>query len=174
MDENSHYHEIQRLSNEILSDRSLPNQNYSQSVVKVMQEKIDFFKSNSGKNSIDYNAISGQVTIQNGKQQILCQRYADYYSDCQCLWRGQKKALECGMDGFLSKPIVIEELLSTLQKNLYECLWRDIISQITDIEEMKENGNHPLTSPNLIYYNIYRMSKKPIRFLHIYKQPDFK
>ena len=35
---------------------------------------------------------------------------------------GQKKALECGMDGFLSKPIVIEELLSTLQKNLYECL----------------------------------------------------
>ncbi len=85
MDENSHYHEIQRLSNEILSDRSLPNQNYSQSVVKVMQEKIDFFKSNSGKNSIDYNAISGQVTIQNGKQQILCQRYADYYSDCQCL-----------------------------------------------------------------------------------------
>ncbi len=34
----------------------------------------------------------------------------------------RKKALECGMDGFLSKPIVIEELLSTLQKNLYECL----------------------------------------------------
>jgi len=74
MDENSNYHEVQRLSNEILSDRSLPNQNYSQSVVKVMQEKIDFFKSNSGMNSIDYNAISGQVTIQNGKQHILCQR----------------------------------------------------------------------------------------------------
>ena len=34
----------------------------------------------------------------------------------------RKKALECGMDGFLSKPIVIDELLSTLQKNLYECL----------------------------------------------------
>ena len=34
----------------------------------------------------------------------------------------RKKALECGMDGFLSKPIVIEELLSTLQKNLYEYL----------------------------------------------------
>ena len=30
----------------------------------------------------------------------------------------RKKALECGMDGFLSKPIVIEELISTLQKNL--------------------------------------------------------
>ena len=39
-----------------------------------MQEKIDFFKSNSGMNSIDYNAISGQLTIQNGKQQIVCQR----------------------------------------------------------------------------------------------------
>ena len=74
MDENSYYHEVQRLSNEILSDRSLPNQNYSQSVVKVMQEKMDFFKSNSGMNSIDYNAISGQLTILNGKQQILCQR----------------------------------------------------------------------------------------------------
>ena len=30
----------------------------------------------------------------------------------------RKKALEYGMDGFLSKPIVIEELISTLQKNL--------------------------------------------------------
>ena len=41
---------------------------------KVMQEKIDFFKSNSGMNSIDYNAVSGQLTILNGNQQILCQR----------------------------------------------------------------------------------------------------
>ena len=30
---------------------------------EVMQEKIDFFKSNSGMSSIDYNAISGQLTI---------------------------------------------------------------------------------------------------------------
>ena len=74
MDDNKYYHEIQRLSNEILSDRALPHQNYSQSVVKVMQEKIDFFKSNSGMNSIDYNAISGQLTILNGEQQIICQR----------------------------------------------------------------------------------------------------
>ena len=74
MDDNKHYHEIQRLSNEILSDKFLPNQIYSQSLVKVMQEKIDFFKSNSGINSIDYNAVSGQLTILNGKQQILCQR----------------------------------------------------------------------------------------------------
>ena len=32
----------------------------------------------------------------------------------------RKKALKCGMDGFLSKPIVIEELISALQDNLYE------------------------------------------------------
>ena len=74
MDDNKYYHEIQRLSNAILSDRALPNQNYSQSVVKVMQEKIDFFKSNSGLDSIDYNTISGQLTILNGKHKILCQR----------------------------------------------------------------------------------------------------
>ena len=30
----------------------------------------------------------------------------------------KRKALECGMDGFLSKPIVVEELIGTLQKNL--------------------------------------------------------
>ena len=30
----------------------------------------------------------------------------------------RKKALECGMDSFLSKPIVIEELICTLQNNL--------------------------------------------------------
>jgi len=74
MDDNKYSHEIQRLSNEILSDKSLPSQIYSQSLVKVMQEKIDFFKSNSGMNSIDYNAVSGQLTILNGNQQILCQR----------------------------------------------------------------------------------------------------
>ena len=73
-DDNKHYREIQRLSNEILSDKFLPNQIYSQSLIKVMQEKIDFFKANSGMNSIDYNAISGQLTILNGEHQILCQR----------------------------------------------------------------------------------------------------
>ena len=30
----------------------------------------------------------------------------------------RKKALACGMDEFLSKPIVIEELVDILQKNL--------------------------------------------------------
>ena len=30
----------------------------------------------------------------------------------------RKKALECGMDSFLSKPIVIEELICTLQNHL--------------------------------------------------------
>ncbi len=32
----------------------------------------------------------------------------------------RKKALECGMDGFLSKPIVIEELIAALQNNLHQ------------------------------------------------------
>ena len=32
----------------------------------------------------------------------------------------RKKVLECGMDGFLSKPIIIEELIDTLQKNLLD------------------------------------------------------
>ena len=32
-------HEVQRLSNEILSDRSLPSQNYSQSVVKSCRKR---------------------------------------------------------------------------------------------------------------------------------------
>ena len=31
-----------------------------------------------------------------------------------------KKALECGMDGFLSKPIIIEELVSTLHDHLLD------------------------------------------------------
>ena len=30
----------------------------------------------------------------------------------------RKKAMECGMDGFLSKPIVVKELIDTLQTNL--------------------------------------------------------
>ena len=74
MDDDKYYYEVQRLLNEILSDRSLPYQNYSQDVFKVMQEKIDFFKKNSGRNSIDYNAVSGQLTIINENQQTLYQR----------------------------------------------------------------------------------------------------
>ncbi|WP_296115907.1 HD domain-containing phosphohydrolase [uncultured Eubacterium sp.] len=74
MDDNKYYHEVQSLSNEILSDKFLPNRNYSQCVIKILQEKVDFFKTNSGMNSIDYNAMSGQLMILNGKQQILCQR----------------------------------------------------------------------------------------------------
>ena len=39
-----------------------------------MQEKIEFFKMDSGKISIEYNAISGRVIIINGNREILCQR----------------------------------------------------------------------------------------------------
>ena len=79
MNDNKYYHEVQSLSNEILSDKSLPNRKYSQSVIKILQEKIDFFKTNSGMNSIDYNAMSGQLMILNEKQQILCQRNASKF-----------------------------------------------------------------------------------------------
>ena len=72
-DDNKQYYEAQRLSNEILSEKSLPRKNYSQHVIKVMQEKIDFFKKNSGRNSVDYNAVSGQLTIINENQQTLYQ-----------------------------------------------------------------------------------------------------
>ena len=42
----------------------------------------------------------------------------------------RKKALECGMDGFLSKPIVIEELIAMLQKNLNQA---SVVSEKTHI-----------------------------------------
>ena len=66
--------EAQRLSDEILKEKSLPRKNYSQRVIKLMQEKIEFFKMNSGKISIEYNAISGRLIIINGNREILCQR----------------------------------------------------------------------------------------------------
>ena len=54
----------------------------------------------------------------------------------------RKKALACGMDGFLSKPIVIEELISTLPvsyTHLLQCFHTGIIivivcSKPTDYE----------------------------------------
>ena len=73
-DDSMQYYEAQRLSNEILSEKSLPHKNYSQHVIKVMHEKIDFFKKNSGRNSVDYNAVSGQLTMINANQQTLYQR----------------------------------------------------------------------------------------------------
>ena len=73
-DDNKQYYEAQRLSDEILKEKSLPRKNYSQHVIKLMQEKIEFFKMDSGKISIEYNAISGRLIIINGNQQILCQR----------------------------------------------------------------------------------------------------
>ena len=73
-DDSIQYYEAQRLSNEILSEKSLPRKNYSQHITKVMQEKIDFFMKNSGRNSVDYNAVSGQLTMINANQQTLYQR----------------------------------------------------------------------------------------------------
>ena len=73
-DDSKQYYEAQRLSDEILKEKSLPRKNYSQCVIKLMQEKIEFFKMDSGKISIEYNAISGRLIIINGNRQILCQR----------------------------------------------------------------------------------------------------
>ena len=73
-DDNKQYYEAQRLSDEILKEKSLPRKNYSQCVIELMQEKIEFFKMDSGKISIEYNAISGRLIIINGNRQILCQR----------------------------------------------------------------------------------------------------
>ena len=73
-DDNKQYYEAQRLSDEILKEKSLPRKNYSQHVIELMQEKIEFFKTDSGKISIEYNAISGRMTIINGNRKILCQR----------------------------------------------------------------------------------------------------
>ena len=73
-DDNKQYYEAQRLSDEILKEKSLPRKNYSQHVIELMQERIEFFKKDSGKISIEYNAISGRLIIINGNRQILCQR----------------------------------------------------------------------------------------------------
>ena len=73
-DDNKQYYEAQRLSDEILKEKSLPRKKYSQRVIELMQERIEFFKMDSGKISIEYNAISGLVIIINGNRKILCQR----------------------------------------------------------------------------------------------------
>ena len=62
--------QAQRLSDEILKEKSLPRKNYSQRVIKLMQEKIEFFKMDSGKISIEYNAISGRL-IDVYKRQVM-------------------------------------------------------------------------------------------------------
>ena len=64
-------YEVSNELTELLRDRTGEKPG---NLIKVMQEKIDFFKSNSGINSIDYNASSGQLTIINEKQKIIYQR----------------------------------------------------------------------------------------------------
>lgn len=60
-DDNKQYYEAQRLSDEILREKSLPRKNYSQRVIELMQEKIEFFKTNSGKPPL--NTMSFQVSL---------------------------------------------------------------------------------------------------------------
>ena len=57
-DDNREYYEAQRISEEILRQNALPRKDHSQRVIEIMQEKIKFFKENSGKISMEFNAIS--------------------------------------------------------------------------------------------------------------------
>lgn len=73
-DDNREYYEAQRISEEILRQNALPRKDYSQRVIEIMQEKIKFFKENSGKISMEYNAISGNLVLTDGESQKEYQR----------------------------------------------------------------------------------------------------
>ena len=73
-DGNREYYEAQRISDEILREKALPRKDHSQRVIEIMQEKIKFFKENSGKISIEYNAISGKLVLTDGESQKEYQR----------------------------------------------------------------------------------------------------
>ena len=73
-DDNREYYEAQRISEEILRQNALPCKDYSQRVIEIMQEKIKFFKENSGKISMEYNAISGNLVLTDGESQKEYQR----------------------------------------------------------------------------------------------------
>ena len=47
----------------------MPRKDHSQRVIEIMQEKIKFFKENSGKISMEYNAISGKLVLTDGESQ---------------------------------------------------------------------------------------------------------
>ena len=73
-DDNREYYEAQRISEEILRQNALPRKDHSQRVIEIMQEKIKFFKENSGKISMEYNAISGNLVLTDGESQKEYQR----------------------------------------------------------------------------------------------------
>ena len=73
-DDNREYYEAQKISEEILRQNALPRKDYSQRVIEIMQEKIKFFKENSDKISIEYNAISGKLVLTDGESQKEYQR----------------------------------------------------------------------------------------------------
>ena len=73
-DDNREYYEAQRISDEILREKALPRKDHSQRVIEIMQEKIEFFKENSGKISMEYNAISGKLVLTDGESQKEYQR----------------------------------------------------------------------------------------------------
>ena len=73
-DDNREYYEAQRISDEILREKALPRKDYSQRVIEILQEKMKFFMTNSGKISMEYNAISGNLVLRDGESQKEYQR----------------------------------------------------------------------------------------------------
>ena len=77
--------------------------NYDLVLMDVQMPVMNGYEATKQIRALDNPALAG-ITI--------CAMTANAFDE------DKKKALECGMDGFLSKPIVIEELISILQKNL--------------------------------------------------------
>ena len=84
---------------------------------------------NSTSGSYDLVLMDVQMPIMNGYEATKQIRALDdpalagitiFAMTANAFDEDRKKALECGMDGFLSKPIVIEELISTLHDNLLD------------------------------------------------------
>ena len=73
-DDNREYYEAQRISDEILREKALPRKDHSQRVIEILQEKMKFFMTNSGKISMEYNAISGNLVLRDGESQKEYQR----------------------------------------------------------------------------------------------------
>ena len=84
---------------------------------------------NSTSGSYDLVLMDVQMPIMNGYEATKQIRALDdpalagitiFAMTANAFDEDRKKALECGMDGFLSKPIVIEELISILHDNLLD------------------------------------------------------
>lgn len=83
---------------------------------------------NSSEGEYDLILMDVQMPIMNGYEATKCIRALDSISKASipiiamtanAFDEDRKTALECGMNGFISKPIDIEELVHTLQTIFY-------------------------------------------------------